>query len=52
MDFIRKEMRQRFDLEWLSPLGFNNTYALMMREKQAEKLDIRSISELSCYLGE
>jgi osmoprotectant transport system permease protein len=28
------------------PLGFNNTYALAMREAQAERLGIRSISDL------
>ena len=29
------------------PLGFNNTYAIGMRAKQAEKLHIRSISDLA-----
>jgi osmoprotectant transport system permease protein len=29
------------------PLGFNNTYAIGMRMKEAEKLHIRSISDLS-----
>jgi len=52
VDFIRKEMRKRFDLEWLSALGFNNAYALMMREKHAAALGIRSISDLSAYLKE
>jgi osmoprotectant transport system permease protein len=39
-----------YDLEWLQPLGFNNSYALMMRKKQAEKLNIRSISDLKGYI--
>jgi osmoprotectant transport system permease protein len=50
MAHVREETRERFDLEWLNPLGFNNTYALMMREKHAAKLDIRSISDLVRYL--
>jgi osmoprotectant transport system substrate-binding protein/osmoprotectant transport system permease protein len=29
------------------PLGFNNTYALAMREQQAQKLGVRSISDLA-----
>jgi osmoprotectant transport system permease protein len=29
------------------PLGFNNTYALAMREAQAEQLGIRSVSDLA-----
>ena len=39
-------------LIWLEPVKFNNTYTLMMRQKQAEKLAILSISELSDYLNE
>jgi osmoprotectant transport system substrate-binding protein/osmoprotectant transport system permease protein len=31
------------------PLGFNNTYALAMREDQAQKLGVRSISELATH---
>ena len=29
------------------PLGFNNTYALAMRDDQAQKLNIRSVSDLA-----
>jgi len=35
----------------LKPIGFNNTYALMMRKKQAEDLKIYSISGLVNYLN-
>lgn len=50
-DFVRSEMSKRFGLQWLSPLGFNNTYAVIMRKKQAAQLGIRSVSDLSKYLG-
>ena len=50
MDFVREETRKHFDMEWLSPLGFNNAYALMMREKHAARQNIRSISDLAHYL--
>ena len=33
------------------PLGFNNSYALAMREDQAAKLGIRTISDLTRHLG-
>jgi len=49
-NFVKKESKKRYDLEWLQPLGFNNTYALMMRESQANKLDIKTISELEYFL--
>ncbi|TDX02374.1 ABC transporter permease/substrate-binding protein [Dinghuibacter silviterrae] len=40
---------QRFGIKWLKPIGFNNTYALMMRRGEAQALHIRSISDLSQY---
>jgi osmoprotectant transport system substrate-binding protein len=39
-------------LIWLEPVKFNNTYTLMMRKAQAEKLRIKSISDLSKYVNE
>ena len=39
-------------LIWLQPVNFNNTYTLMMRNEQAEKLGIVSISDLSKYVSE
>ncbi|MFQ5964119.1 MAG: ABC transporter permease/substrate-binding protein [Candidatus Scalinduaceae bacterium] len=48
--FVSKESELRFDIEWLQPLGFNNTYALMMREKHAGNLEIKTISDLKNYL--
>jgi osmoprotectant transport system permease protein len=51
-DFVKNESKARFDLEWLQPLGFNNSYALMMREKHAQRLSINTISELKNYLDQ
>ncbi len=39
-----------YDLEWLTPIGFNNAYALMMRRTEARRLGINSISDLADYL--
>ncbi|HLI84536.1 MAG TPA: glycine betaine ABC transporter substrate-binding protein [Bryobacteraceae bacterium] len=30
-DTVRREYRRRWQLEWLSPLGFNNTFAMVVR---------------------
>ena len=35
------------ELELLSPLGFNNTYAMAMRASQAQQLGVASISDLA-----
>ncbi|MBL6447432.1 ABC transporter permease/substrate-binding protein [Fulvivirga sp. 29W222] len=46
-DFVSKEFKKQYNIVWLPPLGFNNTFALMMRKKQAESLGIQSISDLA-----
>ncbi|NLD35286.1 MAG: glycine/betaine ABC transporter substrate-binding protein [Desulfatiglans sp.] len=38
-------------LIWLDPVQFNNTYTLLMRNKQAENLGIKSISDLGDYIN-
>lgn len=48
--YVRREFEQQYGLSWLDPIGFNNAYALMMRKDQAQKLHIRSISDLVIYL--
>lgn len=48
--YLRQEFRERHSMEWLDELGFNNTFAIMMRREQAERLKIESISDLSRYL--
>jgi osmoprotectant transport system substrate-binding protein len=40
------------DLAWLDPVKLNNTYTLMMKKAQAEKLGISSISDLASYVDE
>lgn len=38
---------RRFDLQWLKPFGFNNTYAITIRAADAEQWHVRSISDLA-----
>jgi len=47
-----KEADAKKGLVWLERVEFNNTYTLMMREDQAQKLGIVSIGDLSRYLNE
>lgn len=39
--------RENFDLEWLPPIGFNNTYALAVRAETAEEHGWERISDLA-----
>ncbi len=48
--YVNRRFQQQYGLRWLAPLGFNNSYCLMMRRPQATNLRIRSISELVGYL--
>ena len=48
--YVREESKKQYDIEWLQPLGFNNTYALMMRENQTRKLNIKTISNLKNFI--
>jgi len=44
--YVSRAFPQRFGIEWLPPLGFNNTYALLMRPAEARRRGIRTISDL------
>jgi osmoprotectant transport system permease protein len=48
--FVNEEFNKRYQLTWLKSIGFNNTYALMMRRKQAEALRLQTISDLKHYI--
>ena len=47
---VKKDFKDNWDLIWLKPFGFNNTYTLTMRTAQAEKLGIRTFSDLAAYV--
>jgi len=49
-NYVNSEFKKQYGIQWLKPLGFNNSYALMMRKKQAKELNIKSISDLKSYL--
>ncbi|TKB26996.1 glycine/betaine ABC transporter substrate-binding protein [Desulfopila sp. IMCC35006] len=48
-DWVKKADAEK-DLIWLDPVKFNNTYTLMMGKAEAEKLGIKSISDLGGYV--
>ncbi len=49
-NYVKQEFEKRYQLKWLQPIGFNNAYALMMRQKQAADLNVKSITDLKKYL--
>jgi osmoprotectant transport system permease protein len=47
--YINEQYGQQFQLRWLAPLGFSNTYALLMQAAEAKKMQIRTISDLKRF---
>lgn len=41
---VRREYQQRWRLRWLPPLGFNNTFAMMVRGEEARR-GVRTLSQ-------
>lgn len=48
--FVKNGFEKNYQITWLKPIGFNNAYALMMRKEAAERLRLRTISDLKSYL--
>jgi len=44
---VQQEYRRRFAVEALASLGFNNTFAMVVRGDDAEKLHLRNISDVA-----
>jgi osmoprotectant transport system substrate-binding protein len=44
---VTEEYRRRFDLQVLPPLGFNNSFAIIMRDNDARRLQIQTLSQLA-----
>lgn len=46
-DIVWREFRARFGVQWLPPLGFENTYAMSVRTETAERLGLRTLSDFA-----
>jgi glycine betaine/choline ABC-type transport system substrate-binding protein len=46
---VQDQYRARFGVEVMPPLGFNNTFAMVVRGDDAQKLRLRKISDLIPY---
>lgn len=44
---VDSEFRSRWGIRWLTPLGFENTYAIAMRLEQASELGVGNLSDLA-----
>jgi glycine betaine/choline ABC-type transport system substrate-binding protein len=46
---VREKYRERFNVEVMPPLGFNNTFAMVVRGDDAKSLNLRTISDVAPY---
>ncbi|MGH9712333.1 MAG: glycine betaine ABC transporter substrate-binding protein [Candidatus Acidiferrales bacterium] len=46
---VRAEYKQRFGLEVMQPLGFNNTFAIVVRGEDARSLHVKKLSEAARF---
>ncbi len=49
---VRQAYREEFDVEWMEPLGFNNTFAILVRGEDARRLDLENISDAAGYTSD
>ena len=46
---VQEEYRGRFEVEVMPPLGFNNTFAIVVRGDDAARLHLHKISDIAAY---
>lgn len=44
---LQKEYKDKYDMSWIGQYGFNNTYALIIREEAAKKYNLTKTSQLA-----
>jgi len=49
--YVSRAFLSQYQIKWLKPIGFNNSYALMMREKQSAELNVNTITALKQQLN-
>jgi glycine betaine/choline ABC-type transport system substrate-binding protein len=49
MALVRAEYQARFGVEWMDPLGFNNTFAMVIRGEDARTNKTATLSEAARY---
>lgn len=46
---VKAQYLEQFDIVWSNPYGFNNTYAMTMKQEKADELGIRTMSDLAAH---
>jgi glycine betaine/choline ABC-type transport system substrate-binding protein len=46
---VRSEYRRRWNIEWLDPFGFNNSFAMVIRGEEARRGKLETLTEAARY---
>jgi len=46
---VKSEYAAKFNVEWTEPLGFNNTFAILVRGEDARRLKLKTITDAASY---
>ncbi|MGH9569769.1 MAG: glycine betaine ABC transporter substrate-binding protein [Candidatus Angelobacter sp.] len=52
LDLVRREYATRFGLEVMPPLGFDNSFAMVMRGSEARQKHLATLSQLAPFAGQ
>lgn len=51
-DKVVKQVNERFDIRTLDPIGFNNTYAIAVKQEDVDKYGLKTVSDLAAVSDE
>lgn len=46
-EIVKTEYDKQFNIKWMQPYGFNNTYAMMVTRETADKYSLKTVSDLA-----
>lgn len=51
-DQVKADFSDKYQMEWLEPIGFNNTYAIAVTQETAKKYNLKKVSDLQKVAGQ
>lgn len=49
---VKEQFPGKYQIEWLEPIGFNNTYAIAVTQETAQKYNLKTVSDLQAHQAE
>ncbi|MFD2170005.1 glycine betaine ABC transporter substrate-binding protein [Tumebacillus lipolyticus] len=49
---VKEQFPGKYQIEWLEPIGFNNTYAIAVTQETSQKYNLKTVSDLQAHQAE